>query len=202
VITSRERTLYERAARRDGITNFEIKEPSPQGQLVRAGRRDQYIPVYYLETVLGNKRFLGFDSASDPMWREVMDGARDSGKPTATQEMMLLSSNKKPGFVVFLPIFRRGLNHSIEDRRRNLRGYISGVFRIQDIPDNISKSTEVKDINIRLSQGEIYSGNAAERAENMPIGIAQLSPALLNRVLSSKWPSVNGSWSSLRPGII
>lgn len=42
-----ERTTYEQAARRDGFSNFQITEENPQGQLVRAVRRSEYVSVCY-----------------------------------------------------------------------------------------------------------------------------------------------------------
>ena len=86
-ILDSERANYEQAAREDGLDNFQITERSPQGQLVWAARRAEYIPVYYLESVRGNERALGFDVASDPTRREALDRARDTGQPTATDPL-------------------------------------------------------------------------------------------------------------------
>ena len=56
-ILDSERANYEQAAREDGLSNFQITEQSPQGQLVRAARRAEYIPVYYLNRSEGMKSF-------------------------------------------------------------------------------------------------------------------------------------------------
>ena len=108
-------------------------EQSPQGQLLRAARRAEYIPVYYLESVRGNRRTLGFDAASDPTRREALNRARDTGKPTATDPLTLLQDvEREGGFVVFLPIYKPGRpQNNLEERRLNLQGYVSGAFRIR-----------------------------------------------------------------------
>ncbi|HKA19768.1 MAG TPA: CHASE domain-containing protein [Blastocatellia bacterium] len=134
------------------LSNFQITEQSPQGQLVRAARRAEYIPVYYLESVRGIGRALGFDAASDPTRREALNRARDTGQPTATDPLTLIQDIKhEGGFVVFLPIYKPGLPHnSLQERRLNLQGYVSGAFRIPDMMNNALKGAKMEDIEIRL----------------------------------------------------
>jgi PAS domain S-box-containing protein len=153
VVRESERAFYEQAARAQGLTNFEIKEVDAHGELVRAGRRPEYFPVLYLETRNGNKRALGFDSAADLTRRETLDWARDSGKPTATGQTRLIRDlEKEPVSVVFMPLFKSAQVRSVTERRRDLRGYISGAFRIRDIINSVQKGGEFSNINIRLSR--------------------------------------------------
>lgn len=59
--------------------------------------------------------------------REVMEKARDGGNPLATvwEDFAML---------VFLPIYRNGAPHeTVEDRRRNLTGFVSAVFQIDQM---------------------------------------------------------------------
>jgi CHASE1-domain containing sensor protein len=151
-ILDSERQKYEQAAREDGLSDFQITEQSPEGQLVRAARRPEYIPVYYAESVRGIGRALGFDAASDPTRREALNRARDTGKPTATDPLTLLQDvEREGGFVVFLPIYRPGRPpNSLQERRLDLRGYVSGALRIRDIMAIALKGAMVEDIEIRL----------------------------------------------------
>lgn len=64
-VLDRERTAYEQGARRDGFSNFQITERNPQGKLVGAARRAEYVSIYYIEPYAGNDSALGFDVASD-----------------------------------------------------------------------------------------------------------------------------------------
>ena len=151
-ILDSERANYEQAAREDGLGNFQLTEQSPEGQLVRAARRAEYIPVYYVESVSGSRRALGFDAASDPTRREALNRARDTGKPTATDPLRLLQdSERQGGFVVFLPVYKPGRpQNSLEERRLNLYGYISGAFRIHEMMSNALKGAKMDDVEIRL----------------------------------------------------
>ena len=148
-----ERTAYEQAARRNGFTNFQITEQNGQGELARAAPRAEYAPVYYLEPYVGNESALGFDVASDPVRREALNQARDTGKPRATDPTTLVQDAElKPGFLVFLPIYRNGLpQRTPEERRRNLQGYATGAFRVSDlIKTSLKGGEEPKDVEIRL----------------------------------------------------
>ena len=148
-----ERTAYEQAARRNGFTNFQITEQNGQGELARAAPRAEYVPVYYLEPYVGNESALGFDVASDPVRREALNQARDTGKPRATDATTLVQDAElKPGFLVFLPIYRNGLpQRTPEERRRNLQGYATGAFRVSDlIKTSLKGGEEPKDVEIRL----------------------------------------------------
>ena len=151
-ILDSEREKYEQAAREDGLSNYQITERSPQGQLVRAAQRAEYIPVYYLESVRGIGRALGFDAASDPTRREALNRARDTGQPTATDPLTLLQDiEREGGFVVFLPIYKPGRpQNSLQERRLNLQGYVSGAFRIRDMMNTALKGAQVEGIEIRL----------------------------------------------------
>jgi PAS domain S-box-containing protein len=151
-ILDSERANYEHAAREDGLSNFQVTQQSPEGPLVRAAQRAEYLPVYYSESVRGNRRAMGFDAASGPTRREALNRARDTGKPTATDPLRLIQdSERQGGFVVFLPVYKPGRpQNSLEERRLNLQGYVSGAFRIHDMMNNALKDAQMDDIEIRL----------------------------------------------------
>jgi PAS domain S-box-containing protein len=193
-ILDSERADYEQAARRDGLGNFEITERNPQGQLVRSVRRAEYIPAYYSESVRGNGRVLGFDEASDPTRRKALSQARDTGTPTATDPLTLIQDSKREGgFVIFLPIYKPGRpQNSLEERRLNLRGYVSGAFRIRDIMNTALNGAKVDDIEIRLYDargGEKKRLLYEHRLEDLeshdlpPVGVNDIQPRPLQRVV-------------------
>jgi PAS domain S-box-containing protein len=191
-ILDSERANYEQAAREDGLSNFQVAEQSPDGPLIRAAQRAEYIPVYYVESVTGSRRTLGFDAASDPTRREALNRARDTGKPTATDPLRLLQdSERRGGFVVFLPVYKPGRpQNSLEERRLNLHGYVSGVFRIDEMMNNALKDAKTDDIEIRLfdaRDGEkkrlLYEHRLGE-VKSHPVEANQsIQPAPLQRVV-------------------
>ena len=134
-VADAERAAYEEAARQDGYPNFEITEQILPGKLGPAARRDEYATVYYIEPYERNESALGFDVASDPTRLEALTRARDTGEPAATARARLIQeTGRQLGFLVFLPVYRHGRPHdTLEQRRQNLRGYTTAVFRIGDL---------------------------------------------------------------------
>ncbi|MDH3444790.1 MAG: CHASE domain-containing protein, partial [Deltaproteobacteria bacterium] len=135
VITAGERRQYEEAARREGYTDFEIRELDPQGRLVRAKPRAEYAPVYFVAPYNDNKFAVGFDLAANPLFAEGLHRARDEGRAGATPAIKLLGETEDQwGVVAVLPVYRPGLPHdTVEARRRNISGYVGGAFRLPNL---------------------------------------------------------------------
>ncbi|HEX8960335.1 MAG TPA: CHASE domain-containing protein [Geobacteraceae bacterium] len=130
-----ERGAYETGARREGSPAFRFCERTAQGKMTRAFTRPEYFPVYYLVPYKGNEIALGFDLASDPIRREALDSSRDTGKMLATQRVTLVQERESQyGFLVFAPVYRKGgATDTVQERRRTLKGFALGVFRVGDI---------------------------------------------------------------------
>ena len=192
-ILDSERASYEQAAREDGLSDFQITEQSPQGQLVRAARRAEYIPAYYSESVRRNGRALGFDAASDATRREALNRARDTGEPIATDPLTLIQDvEREGGFLVFLPVYKPGRpQNSLQDRRLNLQGYVSGAFRIREMMNTALKGAKMEDIEIRLYDargGEkkrlLYEHRSKLESQNLLLKANQgVQPAPFQRVV-------------------
>jgi signal transduction histidine kinase len=135
IVTDQERRQYEKAARREGYGNFEIRELNPKGQLVRAASRREYVPVYFVAPHKENEFAVGFDLAAAPRNAEGLRHARDEGRAGATHPMKLLGeAQNELGFVAFLPVYRADLPHdNLDARRRNISGYVGGAFRLPDL---------------------------------------------------------------------
>ncbi|MBL7134087.1 MAG: CHASE domain-containing protein, partial [Phycisphaerae bacterium] len=120
-----QRAAYEAAARKDGYGNFEITERAGQGQMVRAPRRQEYFPVYFVEPYKGNEIALGFDLASSPARLEALNRSCDMGKAAATARVTLVQeTGRQFGLLVFLPVYKKGApTDSVDDRRANLEGF-------------------------------------------------------------------------------
>ncbi len=130
------REAYERAARREGFPDFQFTERIVQGKMKRAEKRKEYFPVYFVEPYKGNEIALGFDLASNPHRLETLEVARRTGEIRATVRIILVLEKTKGqfGFIVFAPIYRKGvLINSAQARWDNLEGFALGVFRISDI---------------------------------------------------------------------
>ena len=136
-VPAAERADYEKAAREDGLSAFQIMERTAQRQAVPAGERDEYFPVYYVEPHAGNEAALGFDLASNPARREALEASRDGGGFVASSAIKLVQDEGiKLGLLVFAPVYRNGYPHeTTEQRRENLAGFALAVFRIGEMMD-------------------------------------------------------------------
>ena len=134
-ISRDQRNAFEAEARRDGFADFAIKERDVNGQVITAPSREGYVAVYYIEPYAGNENALGFNVASNPTRSEALNWARDEAKPAATGRIRLLQEiGDQFGFLVFLPIYKKGAAiGTTSERRANLRGYATGVFRVDDL---------------------------------------------------------------------
>lgn len=130
-----ERKAYETAARKEGFRNFQFSEQNDQGELISAGRRQEYFPVYFVEPPKGNELALGFDLSSHPIRKEALEKARDTGGMVATARIKLVQERGEAfGILAFRPVYRMGsLHQTIQERRTNLAGFALGVFRIPDM---------------------------------------------------------------------
>ncbi|MDR3580370.1 MAG: PAS domain S-box protein [Oryzomonas sp.] len=133
-ITDRQRNAYEKSVRKDGFSNFQITERTAQGQIIRAGQRQDYFPVYFVEPFRGNEIALGFDLASNSQRKESLERSCDIGAEFATGRITLVQEKANQfGFLVFSPIYQKRMTgNSVMVRREGLEGFVLGVFRIGD----------------------------------------------------------------------
>jgi PAS domain S-box-containing protein len=132
------RSAFELAARRDGLSSFQITD-HPQRGIVKAGERSEYFPILFVEPFQGNETSLGFDLASDPVRREALERSADSGQMVAT--------GTQTGFIVFRPYYRGGVDPLRKQARHDaLAGFVLGVFRMKDV-------VESKTLNVSAVSG-------------------------------------------------
>ncbi|HZY31691.1 MAG TPA: CHASE domain-containing protein, partial [Candidatus Methylomirabilis sp.] len=171
------RSAYEEAARRDGQAGFRIFERDPEGKIVKATRREEYFPVYYVEPLKGNEAALGFDVASGPDRLQALERARDTGEATATGRITLVQeTGEQAGVLVFVPIYRNGLRHdTLTERRINLHGFALGVFRIGDLVEASLRGVKrwgieihLLDTSVKTHEQFLYGSESPERPLESP----------------------------------
>lgn len=83
-----------------------------------------------------NTKALGFNMLSDPVRKEAMDRARDSGSPAMSGKVILRQEiifPKQHGFLLYLPVYRgKTIPASVEERRNQLLGFAYSPFRAGD----------------------------------------------------------------------
>ncbi len=124
VVGEGSRAAFEEAVRGDASPAFVITERDGDGAMSPAARRTFYVPVLFFEPMAGNEAAIGFDVSSEPMRREAMNYARDTGGPAASAVIDLVQGpDDRRGVLLFAPFVRDG----------NLVGYAVGVLRIDPI---------------------------------------------------------------------
>lgn len=106
VVPAAARRSFEAGLRREGFRGAVIREKEG-GALVTAERRDEYVPVTYIEPLEKNRSVVGYDVASSVLRREAMLRSLATRRAVATAPVNLLQSEGvNRGILVFLPIFK------------------------------------------------------------------------------------------------
>lgn len=162
-----------------------IKKMQAEGvedfRMFPAGERESNQAIIYVEPFnTQNRKDLGFDMASEANRREALFRARDSGLPSASAKVNLFQEgdiNSQPGFLIFLPIYKKGeIPETVEQRRENLTGYIYSPFRSGDFLDEIQNNTDTSDIAIQIYDGEPTTENLLSQTsfETIPKPVNQI----------------------------
>jgi diguanylate cyclase (GGDEF)-like protein/PAS domain S-box-containing protein len=148
-----QRADYEAAARDEGLSGFQFTERNAQGALVAATDRAEYFPVYYLEPYAGNEAALGFAPApSHPSRGVVLTQAWDSGQIAISGRYQLVQErNQQFSVLAFAPVYHAQTTATdVEERRRQLKGFVLGVMRISDVVEAALAQTEPQGLLLRL----------------------------------------------------
>ena len=131
-ILNEERAAHEQAAQREGGDDYRIRSVSEDGTLGPSPAAAEYFPVYYTTEKIRTDLVRGLNLADGGIRQQPLEKARDGGMLAASQDFSLQSgTGERFGFFVVLPIYKRGLPHnSVEQRRRNLVGFVQAVFQI------------------------------------------------------------------------
>ena len=160
VVAHAQRAAYEASAGREMSRSVPFTERDASGRLVPAAARSEYVPVYYIEPPTGNEEALGFDLASDPVRRAALDRARDTGLPVATARIRLVQERGDQfGALIVMPIYRHGrAPETVEERRRTLQGYASGVLRVGSLVDASLRGIDTSGIALHVNDETAPSG--------------------------------------------
>ena len=173
VISNDQRNQFEKNIREEGFTDFKITERDNKGLLITATNRDKYIPVKYIEPMIGNQKAFGFDVASNTARRSALFQAQDSGQIIATERITLVQENgQQAGFLLLQPVYEGGRHTTIEERKQNLIGFAVGVFRVDDIVNAVLKNQSQDKIIVRIddvSDGittHLYGSESTDQFDN------------------------------------
>jgi diguanylate cyclase len=138
-----ERAQVESEAQRDGIPDFHLKAVEASGAIVTSAEQDEYLPILYSTVASKTSPIYGIDLRSEPVIQRHLDRARDLDSLSAVPNFTLHSvAGNVHGFLFSLPVYRQGLYHeTLQDRRRNLIGFVHGAFLTGGAVEQILNST-------------------------------------------------------------
>jgi len=130
----------------------------PDYQIRPLGDRERYSPVIFLEPFSGaNLQAFGYDMLTDPLRQEAMEWAVETGLTSLTGKVHLVQDpQRQPAFLLFVPVFRNGTAiETPEDRRRNLVGWVYGLFRMSDFMHGVLAEVDKQGLDIEIFDGPV-----------------------------------------------
>ena len=146
-----QREVHTLAVRRDGFPDYTVRPP---------GDRPQYAPIIYIEPFSGsNLKAFGYDPLSEPVRRAALERARDSGLPAMSGKIRLVQEDQREGeeqagFLLVLPVYHNAQpQHTIEQRRAALTGWVYAPFRLGDVMAGLGGERAAK-LDVEIYDGE------------------------------------------------
>ncbi|MBI3041573.1 MAG: CHASE domain-containing protein [Betaproteobacteria bacterium] len=148
-----ERETHIRTIRSQGFPSYNIWP---------AGEREEYTAIIYLHPFdWRNQRAFGYDMFSEPVRREAMSRARDTGNTAVSARVKLVQETEKDvqqGFLMYLPVYRNGAATNDEQVRRNaFLGYVYAPFRMNDLMVGVLGLEKLPNIRFEIFDGETAS---------------------------------------------
>jgi len=149
---------YENRIRAEGFPNYSV---TPLGE------REVYFPITLIEPFdERNQRAFGYDMFSEPVRREAMRRAMDTGQPTVSGLVQLKQGDERnpaPGFLIYLPVYTQGVDlSSVDSRRQAIRGFVYSPFVASDLMQNVLGNEKIPlhfqlyDAESRVPESLIY----------------------------------------------
>ncbi len=134
-------------------------EGFPEYLIRPGGERPAYTPIIWLEPFnWRNQRAFGFDMYAEPMRREAMARARDTGRTTVAAKIILVQEteqDQQAGMLMYVPSYRQAMpTDTPAQRRAALRGFVYSPIRMNDF---VKCTLSRLPTNIDF---EIYAGGA------------------------------------------
>nr|WP_245291309.1 CHASE domain-containing protein [Methylobacterium aquaticum] len=148
-IPASERERFAAKAEALGVPGFRVRPPSDNPMLS---------PVLFAEPPnLRNQAAIGYDVMSDPVRRDMVERARDTGLPAASARIQLvqeIDANKQAGFLVAMPVYAGGgVPAELDERRRRYLGFVFGAFRADDLFNSIVAAEAEEDAAFAIYDG-------------------------------------------------
>lgn len=126
-----------------------------------AGDRDVYVPVTFNAQYTGNTgKSRGYDGYTNPIRRTAMDRAIDTGKPSMTGKVTLVSESRpgRASFLLYLPIYDESKPVStVAERQAAITGFSYVAVDFKTLIDSVLDFDHSPNLGIKLTDDA--SGN-------------------------------------------
>jgi len=155
--------------------------------------RSEYTAIVYLQPPVNrNERAIGYDMFTEPVRRQAMEKARDSGAPAGSGRVTLVQEeeenpNKQWGFLIYAPVYRNNAPITTEDQRRAaLHGFVYSPYRVDDF---LAPIASVKnDVSFQVYDGmEVNEKNLLHIAGEPPPGNPHFMLAQTQNIAERTW---------------
>ena len=146
--------------------------------------RPQYAPVCYVEPEADNEPASGYDLRTDSAARAALEKACDSAQLVVTTPLTLLHAPRgRRLFQAYQPIFRGGgIPATVEERRARIRGYVTGLYRVEELVEVALRNAHQTDLSLHLFDAQ--SPPAERDLYGQPPPVAEYSQeAMVDRTL-------------------
>ncbi len=164
-----ERERFAAQAEALGVAGFRVR-PASDNPLIS--------PVLFAEPPNPrNLAAIGYDVMSDPVRRDMVERARDTGLPAVSARIELvqeIDANKQAGFLVAMPVYAGGtVPADLAVRRQRFLGFVFGAFRANDLFNSIVAARAEEDAAFAIYDGrpsEATLLHRSARTANAPAG--------------------------------
>ncbi len=148
-----DRRKHEDAAKKDGFSQYGIREKTADGNWKKAPLRADYVPVHYLEPYTGNEQALGYNLASDPKRQVALGRASETGKSAVSERIQLVQDVNGPHGVLLLhPVFGLGENG------KTIKGFITVVMYVGENMKAALKDANLENFKVTLEDQSASEG--------------------------------------------
>jgi signal transduction histidine kinase len=176
--------------RAEGYTNFAVF-PAEEAS------KESYIVIYLEPSAKDNNpRAIGYAISSEAPKLAAIEKAAASGEPTVSEKLILIQfpitpeSPRRPGFQLYVPLYRSGQNPETEEKRKEeIDSLLYCPFRANRFIEEVQKNAEVSNVSFAIYDREISPDNLlgesnkdAEKNTGSPAVTQALTRAIYNSV--------------------
>lgn len=149
-VKHKDRAKIEQRGRAEGIPHYEFVKILTDGTMVRAPKREAYLPILYMQPVVERSLF-GFDSLSHFGEDENFRRMRDTASLVVTERTHLVEDPPDVYSIAVLHgVYRGGIPATVEARRKNFMGMVNVLFRVRPLIEHALVGADVTGLDVVL----------------------------------------------------